>query len=92
MTPAEFVEEIRKLHEPHLPRLVSVLNTQPDYDESGEWHVSSLDEQAAALDWWCDGCNWLASKCRVAHLLVLVDYGDHTQTCEDLDQRPEDVA
>lgn len=75
MTPAEFVTAIRTLHTPYLPTIVSVLHedpTHPDY-HGGQWHDATVDEQAASLDWWCDGCNWLASGCRVAHLLVMVE-------------------
>ena len=75
MTPAEFVEEIRKLHTPYIPHVVSVMHldpTHPEYNQ-GEWHEPSVAEQAESLDMWCDGCLCPASRCRVAHLLVLVE-------------------
>ena len=75
MTPAEFVQVVRELHAPYLPRLLSVRNDDPcsPHYNGGEWHEPSLDEQAAACELWCDGCRLPAEKCQVAHLLVMVE-------------------
>lgn len=68
MTPADFVHEVAALHAPYLPRLVAVVT------DDGE-RPPTVAEQAAALEMWCDGCNAPAARCRVAHLLALVEDG-----------------
>ena len=80
MTAAEFVEAIRAMHAPYLPQVVSVMHEDPTHPEyhGGEWHEPSVAEQAASLEWWCDGCGGIpAERCRVVHLLVLVEDGYH---------------
>jgi len=68
VTPVEFVEALRTMHEPYLPRLVDV-----KYPDGSSAHPATIDEMAAACEMWCDACRLPARRCLVAHLLVAVE-------------------
>ena len=59
MNPVTALEVLKELHEPYLPRLVGIA------DNSTAWNVRepTLDEQANAVELWCDACRLPAARC-----------------------------
>lgn len=67
LTPAEALALLAEQHTPYLPRVVSVS------DGWGEWREATIEDQAESIEWWCDGCNRPAEKCRAAPILALAE-------------------
>lgn len=60
MTPLLALQALKELHQPYLPELVGILDGGHPDEPLRE---PTLDEQAAALEWWCDACRLPAARC-----------------------------
>lgn len=60
--------EIAAQHEPYLPIILDVVTGVP-WEAPVHVREATLEEKAAALEWWCDGCRLPAANCLARPIL-----------------------